>query len=237
MPVQFDVAVQVVDRELRKKLPLIDSWRPAEAGPGSFFNSPNRPLLRSPLLLGDDGNLLLAVVAASRKDGGKDIDSWGRFANDGIRVLGSLLHRAATDYGMHRLLIVLLLPEDNEVADGLSSALASSHYTVGQFRVVVLPHCAQPDAVFQSQVEERMRLFSPFPSLPFLEPAADLDLADYVEQALDGGVYESSPFREEVEQDIKLFLSNGEWESGREWPNVMQVLSARMQGTFNKGGM
>lgn len=234
MPIQFNQAVQMITQILRDEHPPLDLWVPTTDGPGSFFNSPSRSTLRPPSLLGDDGNLLLSVITAPA-NGGKIAGSWTRFANDGIRLVASLLHRAAADYGMHRLLVILVLPETLDVAEKLSAEIASSRITSGQFRLVMLPHCDQPNDSFQKDLADHLKLFSPFPKAPFLEPTAAVDLAAYVEEAFIGGSYESNPFRREVEQDVKAFLSTGSWDPGsRPWPTVTRLIEAKLQPVSSK---
>lgn len=129
MSVSIEEAVGKILVETQKRLPKIDLWCPDANAPSGFFEpQQSRSSLRAPLLMGDDGNLLLSVISASRMDGGPHADAWSRFSNEGIRVLGSLLHRAAVDYGIHRLLLILVVPEDNDVYESLSTELSNARY-------------------------------------------------------------------------------------------------------------
>jgi hypothetical protein len=230
MLVSIEEAVDKVFVTIQRRLPKIDLWYPDANAPGGFFEpQQGKSLLRAPLLMGDDGNLLLAAISALRSDGGPRADAWSRFANEGIRVLGSLLHRAAIDYGIHRLLLILVVPEDNEVYESLSTELSNARYTAGQFRIVLLPHRSQATEDFQQQLEQRLELLSPFPESPFLKPIDASDLADYVEEAFLKGSHRENACRQEVEQDLKAFLKVGSWAGGRRWPDVTKLIEAKMQ--------
>lgn len=229
MPVEIADVVRRVAVTAQTQLPHIDWWQPDPNLLGGFFDPSGRSNLQPPLLLLDDGNLLLALISATSKDGGQTDESWARFANSNIRMLGNLLHRAALDYGMHRLLLVLVLPDSQDIARCLTAELAKARYTAGQFRIILLPHRNQETPDFQQQLESQLNLLSPFPLEPFLEPIAQSELAGYVSDVFGDGSYKDSPFRIAVEQDLKTYLQSGAWAHEKEWPAITSLLESELR--------
>ncbi|WP_147469433.1 hypothetical protein [Corallococcus sp. AB045] len=225
MNIPLELAIRSVFTIAAEKIPHVDIWQPNIESSGGFLEPSGRTIRCPPRLMGDDGNLLFAVVYAPSIEHPQKTDTPSPIVRD-IRLLGNLLQRAASDYGMHRLLLILALPDTLESGETLASQLADARFKLGQFRVIILPHLNQEFASFELALKEKFELFSPFPEKAFLHKIESSDLPTYAVGVLASGAHQNNPFRSPVESDIQLFLKHGDWPNATSWPETTRALDS-----------
>ncbi|WIG97570.1 hypothetical protein [Myxococcus sp. SDU36] len=235
MKISIDTAIQTIFATASEKIPSIDIWRPDTDISGGFLEPSGRTIRCPPLLIGDDGNLLFAVISVSAEEEHSKTNRHGPLTRD-IRLLGNLLQRAASDYGMHRLLLILALPNNIGAGEELATELTDERYALGQFRIILLPHLNQDFTSFESDLRDKLGLFTPFPDKSFLHRVESSELSNYVESALSSGSYQSNPFRPSVESDLQAYLRVGGWPDAKAWPETAKAIEAIELTLFSRGG-
>lgn len=200
-------ALDVIEDDLRHRwhpgaTDAVDVWRP-DGSPGNCFTdeSLGRRRLKPPALMADDGNFLIAVVPVLAE---RQAQSDGKFARD-IDLLGNMLRRAALNLGLHRLVVLLVLPENESVLLAVPSAFTKEKPGAGRFRVVVLPHAEVAEAEFEEGLRLRRAVVGPLPAEPFLEDIDEVQLAQYLPEVI-GDMDPPKEMREAIQADLEALL-------------------------------
>jgi hypothetical protein len=239
----FDVALKMVEDDLRDDWQIgtdmpsgqkqgreVDVWRHIAKHSSDNGASKSSVQLR---LMADDGNFLVALFVCSIGGRANDELTWDEAVRD-LQVEGYRMRRTTLDAGIHRLVVQMILPDDDEFHLALSSRLAASKEGAGQFRTVLLPPASHVDSDFRQAYARRRAAIGPLPCNQFLHPIDETDLAELVGDVLDKV---AGPFQESVGEDLATFLRKGDWEAGSNWPCTREKLDAYAQEPSSPEGV
>ena len=224
----LDEAVNFIEKDLREDWhhdsgKAVHVWRPKEeqARTTRSTDGGSSPKL---CLMADDGNFIVAVFACRKDPISNTVNA--RKPAKILRINGHMIRRTTLDAGIHRLVVQLVLADGPELHLALSKELPQSKDGPGQYRSVLLPHAAKSRDQFSQSYHDRRAAIGPLPSIAFLEPIAEAELAEYVGEALDTLL---SPFQACVHDDVVAFLRDGKWEETSPWPSTRQALKVLIE--------
>lgn len=143
-----------------------DVWR---AEGTAFEGALRRVLLR------DDGNLVVAFVAVG------DQEKRGELARE-VHALACTVRDALAHARLHRLVVVILVPEGKGIEDDALAEARSVITTRGEFRVwAASPYSGDGSACLEGVVRLLRRLAPPSPEPGLFQPTTDSDLAGLVD--------------------------------------------------------
>ena len=178
-------------------------------------------------LMADDGNFLVAVIPCSSDDRGPGDEPWSEFVSS-VSARGYVLRQDALNCGLHRLIVLMILPDDRTVHDGVSEAIASR--ARADFRTLILPSIDLSDGYFTSELRKARAAIGPLPTDKFLAELEESTLAEYLDESMlsDGRSRLAHDYAKGLLDDIQSMLRGDDSRDGEDWPAVRAVIAQCM---------
>ena len=201
-----------------------DVWDVGEATEGgdAWFGEGVAAKVR---LMADNGNFLVAVIPCTGSGAGDE--PWSEFVS-GVAARGNVLRQDALNCGLHRLVVLMILPENEAVRGKLSAALASS--SRAEFRTLILPSIDLNNTVFVAELRKSLATIGPLSIDKFLVELDESTFAAHVDVNMlsDGRSRLANDYAKGLVTDIQSLLG-GEKREGEDWSAVGAVITRHME--------
>jgi hypothetical protein len=210
----------------RENMP--DVWLVASDG-DAWFGDGNAADVE---LMADDGNFLVAVIPCNSRDREEEREPWSQFVGR-LRARGNVLRQDTLNCDIHRLVVLMVLPENNTIRDEMVEAISSD--TRAEFRTLLLPSRELDEDAFVEEIRRVRLALGPLPAEKFLGKVEEERLAESVDADLlpEGRGPMADDLAQGVLEDIRLLLRGDTWGPEENWPSTRAAIARRAQGLQN----